>query len=258
MNQFKCGIDIGSRNTKLAILDAESSRLVKLSQITTDVSPASTAKKLIESTLADLGISDTALASFASTGYGRHLLECNALSEISCHAAGVHFLIPEARTIIDIGGQDSKIISLSAEGKVKDFVMNDKCAAGTGRFLEMTAIRLGVEISELSDLAGLSNQAHKLSSTCIVFAESEIIGLISQSVSASSIAAAVHRSIAKRIHSQIASLPVADQLVFTGGLARSEHLRLALEAELGRPVHASPNPEYTGAIGAALLARTRS
>ncbi|MEF3694939.1 MAG: acyl-CoA dehydratase activase [Candidatus Cloacimonadota bacterium] len=253
---YKYGIDIGSRFSKLCLLRVADKQIIWLGSVLTDISPVRSALDLYHKMLKETGITEDQITASGSTGYGRHLYQNSgkAISEISCHAAGVRYHIPEAGTIIDIGGQDSKIISLSPGGKIGDFVMNDKCAAGTGRFLEMTAIRLGVEIDQISALASKADQDLVLSSTCVVFAESEIIGLMATNASAENIARAVHLSIARRIHSQMAALQPRTPVVFTGGLARSEDLRYCLEKALNTPVQNSPHPEYTGAIGAAIMA----
>lgn len=249
------GIDIGSRNTKLVVFDP--TRGIPWSNyISTDVSPLSTAESLLAEARRITELRPDQTCRIYVTGYGRHLFKLadKAVSEISCHAAGIRHLIPEARTIIDIGGQDSKLISLDADGNILDFVMNDKCAAGTGRFLEMTAIRLDCELADLSVLAGQATQELKLNSTCVVFAESEIIGLMSQETSRANIARAVHMSIARRIASQMAGIALVSPLVFTGGVAMSDDITLCLETVLKTPILRPAEPEITGALGAALLA----
>jgi predicted CoA-substrate-specific enzyme activase len=253
---YKYGIDIGSRYTKLCLLDSNNHSLVWLGSCLTDVSPLKSAQDLYNRMLQESKLLESQITSSCATGYGRHLFKLTGktLSEISCHAAGVRFHFAEAATVIDIGGQDSKIISLTPAGKIDDFVMNDKCAAGTGRFLEMTAIRLGIDINELSTIAQAATIDLMLSSTCVVFAESEIIGMMAANASSENIARAVHLSIARRIHSQMAALPCRAPVIFTGGLARSADLGMCLEKILDTKVLACPQPEYSGAIGAALLA----
>ena len=163
-------------------------------------------------------------------------------------------ILPEAKTIIDIGGQDAKIITVAADGRVRDFVMNDKCAAGTGRFLEMTALKLDCTLDGLSLLAEGSNHALDLSSTCVVFAESEIVGLIAANSSPADIARAVHNSIAKRVLTQISALDFEPPVVFTGGVALNRDLARCLSRELATPVSVPSLPLITGALGAAILA----
>ncbi len=254
-----CGIDIGSRNTKLVLYDTESKALLFSNWQVTDIVVLSSVRSLWEKALAETGLSREKISLTGVTGYGRKLYhQANAvLSEITCHAAGCLHYFPSLRTIIDIGGQDSKIISLNGSGKVDDFAMNDKCAAGTGRFLEMTALRLGCEVSELAALATHSSQNLKLNSTCVVFAESEIIGMMSEATTAEDIARSVHLSIAKRIVSQMSALAWTEPLAFTGGVAQNPDLAECLQQELGYLLWIPPEPEITGALGAAILAGER-
>ncbi len=246
------GIDIGSRNTKLAIYDQESRILLFSALTATEVNPLHSLQALLAKAEQACPLPEIA----ACTGYGRKLYSNKAkvLSEISCHAAGVLHFVPQARTVIDIGGQDAKIIALTPEGKVRDFVMNDKCAAGTGRFLEMTALRLDCPLDQLSSLAADSTRELRISSTCVVFAESEIVGMIAENVDPSDIARAVHVSIAKRILAQISALDHEPPVVFTGGVALNSDLRDCLARQLGTKVLLPTLPGITGALGAAILA----
>lgn len=249
------GLDIGSRNTKLVIYDAEKRSILFARWVSTDVNPLLSVENLLAQARAETALETPAVA--ACTGYGRKLWKRGrVLSEISCHAAGVRHFHSEARTVIDIGGQDSKIITLAADGKVRDFVMNDKCAAGTGRFLEMTALRLDCTLDELSRLASLSTRALDISSTCVVFAESEIVGMISENAAPADIARAVHNSIASRVLTQISALAFEPPVSFTGGVALNSDLVRCLAQQLQTPVSVPPSPEITGALGAAILAAT--
>ncbi len=171
---LKLGIDIGSRNTKLVVYNEENHSICHYAYQSTDISVLNSVNYLIQNAFTSLNINMADIKCIGVTGYGRKLYpKADAvLSEITCHAAGCQHYYPQARCVIDIGGQDSKIISIDAKGKVEDFVMNDKCAAGTGRFLEMTALRLGCEVDALAALAANSHQTMKLNSTCVVFAES--------------------------------------------------------------------------------------
>ncbi|MCB5247602.1 MAG: acyl-CoA dehydratase activase [Candidatus Cloacimonetes bacterium] len=248
------GIDIGSRNTKIVIFDPQKRSLVFSGCVATEVNPLRSVENLLVRAEDQTGLKDFAAA--ACTGYGRKLWKTKArvLSEISCHAAGVLYYQPEAKTIIDIGGQDSKIITVSGEGKVSDFVMNDKCAAGTGRFLEMTALRLDCSLDELSSLAAASSLVLDISSTCVVFAESEIVGMVADNSAPADIARAVHNSIAERILTQISALEYQPPVVFTGGVALNADLVGCLSRQLDTPISVPPSPELTGALGAAILA----
>lgn len=253
------GIDIGSRNTKIVIYNTSTGGILHSAYLGTDISPLKSVKMLLDSAFSMLHISDSDLGAIGVTGYGRKLYPAasSVLSEITCHAAACVSLFPQARCIIDIGGQDAKVISLNRHGKVADFVMNDKCAAGTGRFLEMTALRLGCEVSQLAALAAQATVEKKLNSTCVVFAESEIIGMMSESVSAADIARAVHRSVAKRIASQMSSLAWDYPVVFTGGVANNADLAMCLGQELETNLLIPDDPEITGALGAAIQAKPR-
>ena len=191
-----------------------------------------------------------------ATGYGR--LICKEadmqMSEISCHAKGIHYLIPETRTIIDIGGQDLKVIRISERGSVQQFIMNDKCAAGTGRFLEVMANVLGLRPEDLCELARQGGGV-SISSMCTVFAESEVISLIGKGEKKENIAFAVVDSIVKKVASQASRLEGGGPVCLTGGLCESAYIRQALERQLRTPVQAVAEGRYAGAVGAALCAR---
>jgi predicted CoA-substrate-specific enzyme activase len=251
---YKLGIDIGSRNTKIVVLDSASQEIIFSAYRSTEISAARTVDMLLESLVAKLG--ELPIERSCVTGYGRKLYPAASIvkSEITCHATACNFLFPTAKTVIDIGGQDSKIITLNPDGSVKDFVMNDKCAAGTGRFLEMTAIRLQCDLDELSALAAMSDAVVPLGSTCVVFAESEIIGLLASGHKVQNIARAVNMSIAKRIYAQMAPLGCESPIVFTGGVAQGRDLSHCISELLKTPLLIPPDPEITGALGAALLA----
>jgi len=250
------GIDIGSRNTKLVLLDNMNNRILYSGFCDTGVNPVQTVESLRREALKNVSSQDVSDMCIYATGYGRNMISSDKIvSEISCHAAGVLHQYPCARTIIDIGGQDCKVISLGEYGKVTDFVMNDKCAAGTGRFLEMVALRLQIPCSELDTTANKATQNLTLSSTCVVFAESEIIGLIALGYSAADIAHAVHLSIAERIIAQVNQLNWQEPVVFTGGVAFNRDLRRILSERMQCEILIPDEPELTGALGAALLAR---
>lgn len=188
-----------------------------------------------------------------ATGYGREKIPAaRTITEITCHARGAEYLVPGARCVIDIGGQDYKVIATEG-GKVLSFQMNDKCAAGSGRFLEMVLTRLELDLAQLDDLLAL-NRAITLNSTCVVFAESEIIGLLAQGVSREEILGGVVASMATKIASQAARVGVAAPVILTGGLAPSRGIGQALSKSLGQAVEPAVNGVYAGAIGAACLA----
>ncbi|WP_281347186.1 acyl-CoA dehydratase activase [Thermosulfurimonas marina] len=191
-----------------------------------------------------------------ATGYGRNLARelfwAETLTEIRAHAMGVRSLFPEARTILDIGGQDSKAIALDPEGRIVKFEMNDRCAAGTGRFLEVMAEALSVELEELAELALNTDHAANISALCTVFAESEVVGLIGRGEELDRIARGIISSIVKRSLTLLNRISPVPPLVFTGGVARNRAVVKILEEELGFPVLVPEDPQITGALGAAL------
>lgn len=191
-----------------------------------------------------------------ATGYGRFSVE-NAdkqISEITCHAKGIYYLIPDARTIIDIGGQDAKAIQLDSKGNIQKFVMNDKCAAGTGRFLDVMARVLEIPLNAMGEVHFKADKWASVSSTCTVFAESEVISQLSKGISKENIIAGVHQSIASKACSLAYRVGVKDVVVMCGGVAQDAGVVDAIEKELQQKITVAPNPQITGALGAALLA----
>jgi len=195
------------------------------------------------------------VARIVATGYGRNLIHFadRKITEISCHARGARHGRPETRTVIEIGGQDSKLIRLDESGAVRDFAMNDRCAAGTGRFLEVVATRLEASLVEMGAMAESCRDPAAISSMCVVFAETEIVGLMAAGETRSRIAAGVQRAIAGRV-AAMAGRTIDPPVVFAGGVALQPGMAQALEAALGLPVETAQEPLYTGALGAALLA----
>jgi (R)-2-hydroxyacyl-CoA dehydratese activating ATPase len=241
------GIDIGSRFIKAAlVVDGELARTVR---VETSFDPLERCREILAQLPAERAV---------ATGYGRHLLEVHgeipAITEIKAFARGARAFFPECRTVIDIGGQDTKIISLDERGKVVKFEMNDRCAAGTGKFLEVMGKSLGFSIEELANLPADGTEAWKLSSMCTVFAESEVVSLIARGVPRAEIARAVHRSVASRVAGMAKRFSLAEELVFAGGCANNRSLCRMLEDQLGRSLKVSAAPELTGALGAALYA----
>lgn len=253
---YSIGIDIGSRNTKVVVFDYIKRSILHSSYRSSEVDTVRCVDSLISDANAVLRLGDIKEIPICATGYGRKLYKSaqKVLSEISCHAVGCNYFFPRARSIIDIGGQDSKVIALDSNGRVLDFIMNDKCAAGTGRFLEMASILLETPLESLSKLAGNAELDLNLSSTCVVFAESEIIGLLSKGHNPSDISHSVNMSIAKRIYSQMAPLKVSPPVVFTGGVAQIKDLSLCIERLIDVELLIPPDPEITGALGAAIMA----
>ncbi len=249
------GIDSGSRTTKLAVFDASRKQFIFEDYTDTGAVHTRSAGSLFETALGALGLVESDIERVFVTGYGRKsAFAGKAVSEIGCHARGVRWLYPQARSIIDIGGQDSKAIVLDESGNVVDFTMNDRCAAGTGRFLETVSIILETDVEKLSDLAMREESLVEVNNTCVVFAESEIIGLLAKGVKPGEIARGVFDSIARRIRGMASGLTLAPEFVFTGGTARSQGLKEYLQIVFGRDFLTPPKPVMTGAYGAALLA----
>lgn len=190
------------------------------------------------------------------TGYGRKNYEGadGEISELTAHALGGRFVFPDLRTVIDIGGQDAKVIALSPSGKMVNFVMNDKCAAGTGRFLDVMARVLEVRVEDLGDLGDKSTKEIGISSTCTVFAESEVISQLAVGTDKCDIIAGIHRSVAGRVSGLCNRVGVRDRVVMTGGVAQNHGIVKALENQLGHEISTSPLTQYNGALGAALFA----
>ena len=249
------GVDVGAATAKAVILG--SNEILSFSIIPTGFSVARAAKTVTEVALEKSGLSMSELEYVISTGYGRRAVSFNdkALTEIICHAAGVSSIMPQAATIIDIGGQDSKVIGLDDNGNVSNFVMNDKCAAGTGRFLEVMAGVLGVEISEMGPLSLLGTEPCQVSSTCTVFAESEMVSLRAEGKSREDILAGIHKAMAHRISIMGQSVGFNEKVVFTGGVAKNVGMKKALEDEIGSEIIVPKEPQIIGALGAAILAK---
>lgn len=252
------GIDAGSRTIKVVLLDPERGEVVASDVMDQGVEQETLAVALLERLLLENGLTRSDVRSVVATGYGRKLigLADETVTEITCQAWGVRHRLPEARTIVDIGGQDSKLLRLNPDGTVADFVMNDRCAAGTGHFLEVMATRLGVRLACLGQLAGKSRRPAIISSMCVVFAETEIIGLLASGIAPEDIIAGVQVSIATRVAAMVGR-NVASPVVFTGGVALVPGMDGAISAALGKPVTVAPHPQITGALGAAILASRR-
>jgi len=240
------GIDIGSRFIKAALV--QDGRLVSFDRRETTCEPLESCRQI----LGEMG-ADRVMA----TGYGRHLLEVHGdiptVTEIKAFARGARELFPACRTVIDIGGQDTKVICMNGEGRVVKFEMNDRCAAGTGKFLEVMARTLGYDLAAFGAVPPEEAEV-QISSMCTVFAESEVVSLIARGVSRSRIAAAIHRAVAARVAGMVKRFPAEEEIVFAGGCAHSPLLRGMLEKSLGKRLFVPSVPEITGALGAALCA----
>jgi predicted CoA-substrate-specific enzyme activase len=253
------GIDAGSRAIKVVLMDAESRQVVGKGLTDQGVQQDKLASGLFKEVLKSNGISRKDVAAIVATGYGRNAVSIaqTTITEITCHAVGVHHLIPEAMTVIDIGGQDSKLLRLNDSGRVRDFAMNDRCAAGTGRFLEVVADRLGVELESLGGMAAKSRNPAAISSMCVVFAETEITGLLASGTAREDIVAGVQAAIAARIIG-MAGRNAEPPIIFTGGVAMVSGMAGAMQAALGQDVSICHDPQMTGALGAAILASNRN
>ena len=249
------GIDAGSRTIKVVLLDADSKDVIAKALTDQGVEQERLASELFEKLLKDNDINKKDIHRIVATGYGRNIVSFadTTITEITCQAVGVHQLVPDAMTVIDIGGQDSKLLRLNRNGKVRDFAMNDRCAGGTGRFLEVVAERLEVSLKSLGNMAAKSKKPAAISSMCVVFAETEIIGLLASGQAREDIAAGVQRAIASRIIA-MAGRNIDLPIIFTGGVAMIPGMDAALQSALGQNVTVSPDPQMTGALGAALLA----
>jgi (R)-2-hydroxyacyl-CoA dehydratese activating ATPase len=252
------GIDAGSRTTKVVLLDGDGRDVLAAGVVDQGIEQDALAESLLDRLLREKGLDRGQLGMVVATGYGRKLIRAAdaAITEITCQAWGVRHCLPQTRTIIDIGGQDSKLVRIGADGAVADFVMNDRCAAGTGRFLELLAARLGVRLAALGQLAGQSRSPALISNMCVVFAETEIIGLLASGVTPADIVAGVQVSLATRV-AAMSGRSVAPPIVLTGGVALVPGMEAALAQALGQPLLVAPQPQLTCALGAAILARQR-
>jgi predicted CoA-substrate-specific enzyme activase len=248
------GIDIGSITAKAAIV--EDGKILGTKIIFTGYNAEAAGLKVYEDLLSESGLDTSSISKIVSTGYGRNSVKFSdkTFTEIMAHAAGAYFLNSKIRTIIDIGGQDSKAMALDERGKVKNFVMNDKCAAGTGRFLEVMARALEVNLDEFGAMSLQSKLPSRISSLCTVFAESEVISLIARGEKRQDIIAGIHESIAARVSSMLARVGVSVPMMITGGVARNAGVVDALTRKLGVKIAVSSYAQVNGAIGAAVLA----
>ncbi len=251
---YTLGIDVGSTASKCIILK-NGEEIVAKSLV--DVGAGTSGpQRAIENVLARAGMEEHDIDYTLATGYGRNSLMGLAdkqMSELSCHARGAYFLFPQVHTVIDIGGQDVKVMRIE-NGAMTNFQMNDKCAAGTGRFLDVMARVLEVNVDELGELGAQSQKRVEISSTCTVFAESEVISQLANGTDRKDIIAGIHRSVAHRVTGLARRIGVQDQVVMTGGVAQNQGIVGALQDELGCKIQTSPLTQYNGALGASLFA----
>ncbi|HAW49827.1 TPA: 2-hydroxyglutaryl-CoA dehydratase [bacterium] len=259
------GIDIGSIATKVVVFDIEKEKIISRVVGSTGSQPRAVAEGLLEEALTQAGVSRKKVEHIISTGYGRRAIEfpTKTITEISCCAKGVGWYLDQNQldgtiTVIDLGGQDTKVILLDENKDVTDFVMNDKCAAGTGRFLEVMANVLEVDLDSLGHLSLKSKNLLSINSTCTVFAESEVISLIAQGKNKEDIIAGICLSITERIVSMVRQVGEKGDIFFCGGGAKNEGIKKALKAKLGLNVYVPDEPQFVVALGAALFAKSSS
>ena len=247
------GIDVGSATTKIVGVSADGKLVWHLLE-QTDPRVENQVASFLQQAHTAIGFESK--LPLVATGYGRNLVHqaTRRVTEITCHARGVYSELHHGGTLVDIGGQDSKVIAINPEGGVVDFVMNDKCAAGTGRFLENMASRLGLELVRMGTMALAAEEEEAISSTCTVFAESEVISLIAHGVSVDSIIRGLHRALIKRIVSMIRTVGLLPPLMLSGGVVQNPAIRSMLEEETGETVVLPSFPQLMGAYGAALFA----
>ncbi|GAW93803.1 acyl-CoA dehydratase activase [Calderihabitans maritimus] len=256
---FFAGIDIGSQTSKAVIIN-EQKEIVSRWILKTGADARGVAEKIFEQVLSHVGLSKKDVTYCVGTGYGRANIPYadKQITEITCHAKGALYFFPGARSVIDVGGQDSKVIKLDKNGKVLDFSMNEKCAAGTGRFLEVMAQVLEITLAEMGRLALQSTNKIHISNTCTVFAESEVISQIHAGTPKSDIIAGLCEAIVSRLKNQAHRLKITRPVVMTGGVARNEGVVRALEEALSCEILVPEEPQIAGAVGAALLAKELS
>jgi len=250
------GCDIGSATGKAVVM--KDGTIVSYVIIPSTTKPEVTALSAMDEAIRRAGLCKLEdLKYIVGTGYGRLKVPFanENISEITCHARGAHWLCPTVRTVVDIGGQDCKVMSMDDKGKVIDFVMNDRCAAGTGRFFEAMARALGCELEGLSSLSIRAKRPATITSQCSVFAESEVVTLINEGIDLEDIAAGIHHSVAGRLNSMVRKVGLVEDVTLTGGCAKNEGLAKALEEKLGvRVKKLAIDPQIVGAVGAALIA----
>lgn len=254
--RFYAGVDSGSATTDVVILNEER-RIVADVILPTGAGAASGAERALDAAIKRAGLTRGDLAAVVTTGYGRETVGISdaSVTEITCHAKGAHFLCPDARTVIDIGGQDSKVIRLDAEGNVETFVMNDKCAAGTGRFLEMMARTLQLSLEKMDELGLQWKNEVMISSMCTVFAESEVVSLVAENTPGEDIIHGLNMAVAAKTAALVRRLDAQPAFIMTGGVARNQGVVRTLEEKLGARIVIPREAQLCGALGAALFAR---
>ena len=250
--KYSMGVDIGSTASKCLIIK-NGSDIIGTGVIGSGTGTSGPGRA-VSAALREAGLTMEDISCLTATGYGRNSFEGAdyVISELSAHAIGAHALFPDVRTVIDIGGQDAKAIRVSGSGRLENFVMNDKCAAGTGRFLDVMARVLELKVSELEQRDAMAEKALRISSTCTVFAESEVISQLSRNADINCLVRGIHESVAVRTASLVRRLGLMEPVVMSGGVALNGGVVRALERELGVPITVSPINQLAGAFGAAI------
>jgi len=246
---------VGSLSTEALVLHTEAG-MAGYAIVETGANSTDAALTALDQALNAAGVSRDEIRRMVATGYGRVSIPFadRRVTEISCHAAGAFYLFPDTATVIDIGGQDSKAIRIGQGGKVLDFAMNDKCAAGTGRFLEVMANKLQVRLEDMGPLSLKAKKGVNISSVCTVFAESEVVSLVARNHPKEEILRGIHRAIVNRVWSMATAIGVHGAVTMTGGVAKNIGAVRLMEEKLGQPIHVHSEPQIVGALGAALLA----
>lgn len=247
------GVDVGSLTAKSVVI--KDGEIVGRALIPSGINPEASGLEVLQKALQDAGLTRDDLSYVVATGYGRISAPYadKTVTEIMCHASGAYFLDPRVRTIVDMGGQDCKALRLNDAGKLIDFTLNDKCAAGTGRFLEVMARVFGVPLEELGPLSLKATAKVAMSSTCTVFAESEVISLLARGEAPENIISGIHHAIAQRIAGMFSRVGVEDIFFFSGGVSKNIGQRKAIEEALGVTLIVHPDSQLVGAIGAAVI-----
>ena len=259
MTTYAAGVDAGSTQTKGVILDGNR-RIVGRGIVDTGANTTRASEAAFSAALADAGVRREEVAYTVGTGYGRYKITFGdtQITEITCHARGAHLVFPNTRTVVDIGGQDTKGIRISDNGEVVDFVMNDKCAAGTGRFLGVAAQVLEMSLDQLGPLSLTAQKPVEISSTCTVFAESEILSYLARKRKLEDILMGMHQAIAARTVSLLRRVGMHDEMTFTGGVSRNVGMVRALEEAFEMRLNVSSESQFMGAIGAAAFGLERA
>ncbi len=256
---YGAGVDVGSTQTKAIIMN-ERREIVGRALIGTGANVTKAAESAFGKALEDARLSREAVGYVVGTGYGRYKVTFGdaQITEITCHAKGAQFLFPGTRTVVDMGGQDTKAIKIGPAGEVLDFCMNDKCAAGTGRFLQAAAECMGLSLDEIGPISMQGRTPVRLTSVCTVFVESDILSYVAQRKRPEDILSGVHKAIATRTISLVRRVGIEDEITFTGGVARNEGMVAALQDVLGRRLNVSAEAHFNGALGAAFFALERA